>query len=165
MNTHWCRRPAVGRFLRTAVILLAALIQACGGGLPGEAKRAYEGAKEAVVRGDLEEAQRQFTVAIGAEPRFTEAWYNRGSVNARLAVNTIRSGDEQRALDIFRQSVDDKRRARELIDQGVWFIYKPGPEQDQVRHDLEMALKDVDEVLADEASLLQALRLWAGLLP
>lgn len=110
----------------------------------------------------MTEARRQFDLAIEAEPRFTEAWYNRGATKARLAIEAIRRGDESGAVAIFRESVMDKKRAQELVDQNVWFVYQPGPEQDQVRHDLKRALEDADAVLADEPSLIRALKLWAA---
>jgi hypothetical protein len=70
-------------------------------------------------------------------------------------------GEDPAALAFFREGVDAKRRADQLIRDGKWFIYSP-PQQAQVISDLAHALEDADEVLANEPALLIALRLHAA---
>ncbi len=129
--------------------------------LDQEAQAAYQRAKEAFRRDDLAAMQAELEAAVSSQPDFTEAWYNLGACRGERALAAIRVGDEQQALALFRSAVDAKREAKALMDRELWWIYRPGPEQDQVRYDVEQALADAEEVLADEASLLGAMRLMA----
>jgi len=94
-------------------------------------------------------------------PDFTEGWYNLGAAASRLAVEAAGRSDDQAALAFFREGVDAKRRADQLIREGRWLIYGP-TEQAQVTADLAEALADADDVLANEPALLIALRLHAS---
>jgi hypothetical protein len=94
-------------------------------------------------------------------PDFTEGWYNLGAAASRLAVEAAGRGEDPAALAFFREGVDAKRRADQLIREGKWFVYSP-PQQAQVTSDLAHALEDADEVLANEPALLIALRLHAA---
>jgi tetratricopeptide (TPR) repeat protein len=125
------------------------------------ARAAYEHAKTAYRRNDLAEVERQLQSAVERQPDFTEAWYNLGACRSELALEAVRSNDESRALYLFRTAVDCKRQAKALMDSGVWWVYLSHQEQARVRSDVENALADADEVLADERSLLAAMRIWA----
>lgn len=131
-------------------------------GLDHRARAAYESAKGHYSRGDLAAMQQALEQAVKHQPDFTEGWYNLGACQSNRALETIREGDEEGALAFFRAAVESKKRARELMEQGVWYVYLTGQEQEQVRADVEAALEDADAVLEDEASLLAALRLMAG---
>jgi len=131
-------------------------------GLSAPAFQAYEAARQSVGAGDSAGARDHFLEAVGAQPDFTEAWYNLGATTTRLAVAAAGAGQDQQALVLFREGVGQKRRARSLIDEGKWFVYTTTEQQEQVISDLQHALEDADAVLADEPSLLAALRLWAA---
>jgi hypothetical protein len=131
-------------------------------GLSAEAYEAYEAGKHSIRAGDLAGGHQHLKAAVEAQPDFTEGWYNLGATTSRLAIEAAGSGRDDEALALFRESVDQKRRAQELIDQGKWFVYTTASDQETVRSDLGHALEDADAVLADEASLLAALRLWAA---
>jgi Tfp pilus assembly protein PilF len=122
--------------------------------------QAYQAARAAVRRGDYAEARQQLLAAVAAKPDFTEAWYNLGASYGMLAIEAAAVGEDSRAIEYFREAVEAKRRAEALIGEGKWFLYGP-KEQAQTIADLKEGLKDADEVLADERSLLMALRLHA----
>ncbi len=131
-------------------------------GLSIEAFRAYQAAILAVRGENLDEARDLLKQAVELQPDFTEGWYNLGATTSRLAMAAAVDARDQEALDLFREAVEEKRRAQALIDEGKWFVYTTREEQDQVIFDLRHALEDADAVMADEASLLAAMRLWAG---
>lgn len=131
-------------------------------GLSPAALEAYEAAKRSVFAGDLDEARGHFTEATDAQPDFTEAWYNMGAATSRLSIAAAGAGEDQRALALFREAVSQKRRARALIDEGKWFVYTKVEEQEQVISDLQHALEEADAVMADDDSLLTALRMAAA---
>ena len=131
-------------------------------GLDDRARAAYETAKGDFARGDLEMMQQSLEQAVQHQPDFTEGWYNLGACRGNRALEAIRAGNEAGALALFRSAVDAKRKARELMEQGKWFVYLTEQEQVQVREDVDAALEDADEVMEDEASLLAAMRLMAG---
>lgn len=132
-------------------------------GFPREALEAYQAARRAVRAGDMAGAVRHLSAALEIKPDFTEAWYNRGAAYSHLAIAEMRKGRESESLAMFRAAVADKKRAQELINQGKWFVYKTAAEQDQVKSDLANALEEADDVLADEQSLIAALKLYAAL--
>jgi len=123
---------------------------------------AYERAKGDHSRGDLAAMQESLELAVRYQPDFTEAWYNLGACRGNRALEAIRAEDEAGALELFRSAVEAKRKAKALMDQEVWYVYLTKQEQQQVRDDVEAALEDADAVMADEASLLAAMRLMAG---
>ena len=131
-------------------------------GLDNRARAAYESAKGDYTRGDLAAMQKSLEQALKFQPDFTEAWYNLGACRGNRALEAIRAEDEGGALALFRSAVDAKRKAKELMDQGVWYVYLTSAEQEQTREDVEAALEDADAVLDDEESLLAAMRLMAG---
>ena len=131
-------------------------------GLAADARTAYEDAKRAVSARDYGAAQARLQEAVSAQPDFTEGWYNLGATQVHLAIQAARDGRDGEAVQLFRQAVESKRTARGLMEQKRWYVYLRAAEQDQVRSDVDQGLEDADEVLADEQSLLAALRLWAG---
>ncbi len=130
------------------------------GRLAPEARAHYQQALSYVAAGSLDEAQDSLEQAVAIEPSFTEAWYNLGATYSNQAVRDAGRGDDSSALEFFRKGVAAKARARELMNEGTWFLY--GERERWVVHlDVEEALRDADEVLADEEALLTALRLRA----
>ncbi len=128
--------------------------------LAPDALARYREAQRFVTTGDLEEARSRFERAVALEPDFTEGWYNLGATYANQAVRDAGRGDDASAVECFRRGVAAKRRARTLMDDGHWFLYRYR-ERAIVLHDVEEALRDADAVMADEGSLLIALRLRA----
>jgi hypothetical protein len=131
-------------------------------GLSRDVLYAYQSAIQAVRASSLDEARNLLKMAVELQPDFTEAWYNLGATTSRLAMAAAAESRDQEALALFREAVQEKRRAQALIDEGKWFVYKTREEQDQVISDLRHALEDADAVMADEASLLAAMRIWAA---
>jgi tetratricopeptide (TPR) repeat protein len=131
-------------------------------GLSNKALQAYVDAKIAIRAANLDEARNLLKQAVEVQSDFTEAWYNLGATTSRLAMAAAVDSRDQEAIALFREAVDEKRRAQALVDEGKWFVYKTREEQDQVIFDLRHALEDADAVLADEASLLAAMRIWAA---
>jgi hypothetical protein len=131
-------------------------------GLTAPAWEAYVAARKAIYDSNLVEGQVRLKEAIAAQSDFTEAWYNLGATTSRLAIEAAGAGRDAEALMLFRESVTQKRRAGDLIAEGKWFVYLKQDEQAGVVSDLQHALEDADAVLADEDSLLAALRIWAA---
>lgn len=127
-------------------------------GLPGWSD--YEAAKDAVAASDWRRAVASLERATAVNDECAEYWYNLGAAQANLAVFVVHE-DEGEAIQRFRESVDSKRRARDLMDQGRFQFYDESA-QAQVRSDVENALEGVDELLADESLLVTALRMSAG---
>lgn len=173
--------------LRKAIVLLTlALGASCGGDKPagettqggpqgaGEippagsrprlaplAGRLYEAAKEAYRAGDLATMAGHLERAVAIQADFTEAWYNLGACRSNLAQEAAVAYSDVEAVQLFRAAVDAKRRSKELMDRGVWYVYLTPREQQEVRSDVQHALEDVDAVLEDQQALLTALRLTA----
>lgn len=122
--------------------------------------RVYEAGRDAVRSGDLASGAAHLERAVALQPDFTEAWYNLGAALSNLAIQATRAGDEDLAVRLFRKAVDSKKRSKALMDRGVWYLYGPA-DQAEVRSDVQNALEDADDVLADEKSLRAALRIWA----
>jgi hypothetical protein len=134
-------------------------------GLTAPAWEAYVAARQAIWANDLVTGQARLQEAIAAQSDFTEAWYNLGATTARLAGEAAGAGRDGDALTLFRESVTQKRRASDLIAEGKWFVYLKEDEQAGVVSDLRHALEDADAVVADEESLLVALKMWAARQP
>ena len=129
--------------------------------LPSDpALAAYEQAKRQVASGDLVAACSSLERAIAADPRFAEAYYQLGAAETNLAVRTV-DADERRAVQLFRSGVDHKRTAELLMRQGSYRVWNPAQQQ-EAWNDLQQAMEGVDDLLADEATLVQALRVYAG---
>ncbi len=131
-------------------------------GLSAPAWEAYVAARKAIYDNNLVEGQARFKEAIAAQPDFTEAWDNLGATTSRRALEAAGAGRDAEALTLFRESVTQKRRSSDLIAEGKWFVYLKPEEQAGVVSDLQHALEDADAVLADEDSLLAAMRIWAA---
>jgi hypothetical protein len=129
------------------------------GGLSKAVKDSYEAAKHGVKINDLVSAEFNLKKAVSFKPDFTEAWYNLGATQANLSMELAKENKNKEAISKFKEAVDSKKRAKELMDKNSWFIYKED-EQKNVRSDVENALADVDETIANEETLLMLLKTW-----
>lgn len=127
--------------------------------VPPRAMQAYDEAKAAVWESKLALAQDLLKEAVDLKPDFTEAWYNLGATQTRLAIAAAESNDDALAVKLFRDGVGSKKRARELMIQNKWFEYVDD-ERIRARSDAENALQYADETLANEAMLLNVLKHW-----
>jgi len=129
--------------------------------LKPEALARYREAQGFVAAGKLDEARASLEAAVAAEPDFTEAWYNLGANLSNMAVREAgRNDDPRAALDLFRRGVAAKILARALMNDGKWFVYGE-KERAVVEADLKEALRDMQQVMADEETLFLALRMRA----
>lgn len=124
------------------------------------ALQAYEQAKGYVNAGDLEGARGALGRAVELDPQFAEAWYQLGATETNLAIQTVYA-DESAAVQLFRDGVDHKRNAQSLMRQGSYRVWTRS-QQDEAWYDLQQGLDGVDELLADEALLISALKMYAG---
>ena len=129
-------------------------------GLPDEAWKFYGDAKDAVYDGDYARAEKDLSTAVSLKPDFTEAYYNLGATQANMAIEAASHDYNTKAVLLFRKAVENKKKARELMKQNIWYEYE-GEQQTQTRAAVEQALADADEVLDNEGALIDALHLWA----
>lgn len=129
------------------------------GGLSKAVKDAYADAIQNVRNDDLEAAEANLKKAVSLKPDFTEAWYNLGAAQTNLAMRWAKEDKDSEALAKFREAVDSKKKSRALMDKNVWYVYKE-PEQENVRYDVGEALRNVDELLANEKELLFLLKIY-----
>lgn len=127
--------------------------------VPARAMQAYDQAKQAVWESKLSLAQDLLKESVDLKSDFTEAWYNLGATQARLAVIAAKSDDSQTAIRLFRDAVESKKKARELMIQNKWFEYVDD-ERVKARSDVENALQYADETLASETHLVEVLKSW-----
>ncbi len=112
--------------------------------------------REALATEDSEEALRLLEQAVRANPRLAEAWYDVGRRKVTLAPHIVKL-DELRGIQIFREGLEAEKEALRLLDAGKVTIWNTA-EEDQARATLAIDLANVDETLADQESLLRALR-------
>lgn len=130
--------------------------------VPAEAMEAYDHAKDAVYESNLIEAEKLLKKAVELKPDFTEAWYNLGATQSRLAILAMKQQDEKTSVQYFHAGVESKKKSRELMIQHKWFEYNE-EQQAQTRADVEQALSNADELLLpqNESTLIQALKISA----
>ena len=173
-SQHLCigrmRRRYVFRSLRLGftIALSAALLGGCGKASsppppapPAAPVRKAEIAgvgiyREALSTQDNEEALRLLEQAVRVNPRLAEAWYEVGRQKVKLAPDIVKL-DELRGMQIFREGLEAEKEALRLLDAGKATIWNTAQE-DQARATLATDLTNVDETLADQESLLRALR-------
>ncbi|MCC6954188.1 MAG: hypothetical protein IT290_08725 [Deltaproteobacteria bacterium] len=129
--------------------------------LSAQTESLYRRGEDAYTRGDYEQCVKHLSDAIELQEDFLEAYYGRGGCSIGLALHVMREGNRERALELYRDSVADKREAKALMDEGRWYIYFGKREQRQMISDVKSALVDADEVMADEESLVAAMKLMA----
>jgi tetratricopeptide (TPR) repeat protein len=121
---------------------------------------AYQEAKRYIQASDLRSAVTALQRAIAQNPDLTEAYYQLGAAKTNLAIEEVRR-DERAAIELFREGVEAKKEARRLMNQNKYYIWDER-QRAQARVDLREALRDVDAVLADEPSLIAALKTYGG---
>lgn len=124
---------------------------------PGRA--AYDQGKSAVLVGDHRRAAELFAQAASEDGGVCEYWYQLGAAESNLAIDVVHDSDAE-AVRLFEQSVDHEQRALDLMKEGRCAIWTPD-ETAQARHDAEMGLTGIEEVLRDRPSLVAALRMYA----
>lgn len=170
-STGRMHRRGVFRFLRIGFTIAAsaALLAGCGKGIspPPAPSPAAAPVKQAEIAGvgiyraalaaqDSEEALRLLEQAVRANPRLAEAWYEVGRQKVKLAPDVVKL-DELRGIQIFREGLEAEKEALRLLDAGKVTVWNAA-EEDQARAMLATDLANVDETLADQESLLRALR-------
>jgi hypothetical protein len=172
------RRPSTGLVphhgvfrlltLGLTIAICAALITACGkaSSPPPPAPSAtpvrkaqiagVETYRHALATEDGEESLRLLEQAVRANPRLTEAWYEVGRRKVKLAPDIVKL-DELQGIQVFREGLEAEKEALRLLDAGKVTIWNAA-EEDQARATLAIDLANVDETLADQESLLRALR-------
>ena len=170
-STGRVHRRGVFRFLRIGftIAVSAALLAGCGKGIspppaPSPAAVPVKKAeiagvgiyREALAARDSEEALRLLEQAVRANPRLAEAWYEVGRQKLKLAPDIVKL-DELRGIQIFREGLEAEKEALRLLDAGKATVWNAA-EEDQARAMLATDLANVDETLADQESVLRALR-------
>jgi len=120
----------------------------------------YRQAGDAVASGDVRRAIALLEHAVALDPEFAEAWYQLGAARSNLAVAEV-GVDEPGAVQLFRDAVEAKQRARSLMLLGKTSLWNDA-ELAQAEADADQALSDVDDVLVDDAHVAAALRLYGG---
>jgi tetratricopeptide (TPR) repeat protein len=163
-------RHGVFRFLRLGftIAVSAALVAACGkGSSPPSSAPAAAPVRKAEIAGvgiyrdalateDSEEALRLLEQAVRANPRLAEAWYDVGRRKIKIAPDIVKL-DELQGIQVFREGLEAEKEALRLLDAGKVTVWNAA-EEDQARATLATDLANVDETLADQDSLLRALR-------
>lgn len=121
---------------------------------------AYQEAKGYIQVNDLRAAVNSLTRAIEQNPEFAEAYYQLGAAKTNLAIQQVRY-DERTAIELFREGVDAKKQARHLMSLNKYYVWNER-QRERAWSDLREALRDVDAVLADEPSLIAALKMYGG---
>jgi tetratricopeptide (TPR) repeat protein len=121
---------------------------------------AYQEAKGLIQANDLRAAVNSLRHAIEQNPEFSEAYYQLGAAKTNLAIQEVRR-DERTAIELFREGVEAKKQARHLMNLNKYYVWNER-QREQARTDLREALRDVDAVLADEPSLVAALKMYGS---
>jgi tetratricopeptide (TPR) repeat protein len=169
-STDVMRCPGVFRLLRLGLTIAVSVasIAACGKANPpppptpsvAPVKKAeiagVETYRHALASEDSEESLRLLEQAVRANPRLAEAWYEVGRRKMKLAPDIVKL-DELQGIQVFREGLEAEREALRLLDTGKVTIWNAA-EEDEARATLATDLANVDQTLADQESLLRALR-------
>ncbi len=131
-------RPAL-----RAILLLAALVS-CDAGVKGA--RDYNAGIDAFKLRDYARARERFEQAIALNPDFSEAVLYLSTTRTRLAREAALAGHKKEAAALWRQSVADRRRAKELMDEGKFFV-SVGAEQESAKQEVARSLASVARFL------------------
>jgi tetratricopeptide (TPR) repeat protein len=160
-------RPCLS--IGAAVLLCSAVLTGCGKDSPPPAPartvapvQRVEIAgvgpyREALAAQDMEETLRLLEQAVRANPHLAEAWYELGRLKVKRAPDVVKT-DELQAIAMFREGLESEREASRLLDEGRPAVWTPAQEE-EAREVLARDLQNVGEVLADQESLLNALRM------
>ena len=95
-----------------------------------------------------------FEMALKKEPELPEAWYGLGVAKERKARRLAAKKEDDAALKLYYESVEDKRKARELMSDGKAKLWT-AKRFDEARSDIDATLYQVDDVGVDEDALLR----------
>jgi len=113
--------------------------------------------REAFATEDMDERLRLLEVAVRANPHLTEAWYELGRFKVRRAPVVIKT-DELQAVAMFREGLEAEQEALRLLDS-VKVLVWTDEEEIRAREALAIDLANANDVMADQESLLNALRM------
>ena len=120
----------------------------------------YNKGVEAGRAGSYGSAVEHYTAAIAANPEFTEAWYNRGNAELHLAWEAALAKRDADAAKFWRACTADKKKAKELMDRGVFFVLPEG-EREAVKAQAAKTvskLEVLEKLQPDDAVIANALR-------
>jgi len=106
---------------------------------------------------DLDERLHLLELAVRANPRLAEAWYELGRLKVRRAPVVIKTNELQ-AVAMFREGLEAEQEALRLLDSRKLAVWT-SDEEIQARESLATDLANANEVMADQDSLLNALRM------
>ena len=164
--------PVVRRLLFAILLALAIGFTACSktsphpqGSTPKSAVVPVQSAEIAGVRtyleafaaDDADERLRLLELAVRSNPRLAEAWYELDRIKVRRAPVVIKT-DELQAVAMFREGLEAEQEAMRLLESGKVVIWT-GEEELRAREILAVDLANANEVMADQDSLLNALRM------
>jgi hypothetical protein len=112
--------------------------------------------RKALAAQDSEEALRLLEQTVRSNSRLAEGWYELGRRKVKLAPNLVKT-DELQGIQTFREGLEAEKEAQRLLDAGNVTIWS-ATEEEQARAVLATDLANVDETLADQESVLRALR-------
>lgn len=128
--------------------------------VPQEAMDAYDHGRGAVYEKDFLRAKGFFEKAIEIKPDFTEAWYNLGLTQVQMAIDTAHLSDDQGAIDLFQNAIVSKRKSKDLMNEGKWFVYNE-QQQEKAKKEVEMAIRESDDFMDDQNTIITALKVKA----
>jgi len=113
--------------------------------------------REAFETEDMDQRLRLLELAVRANPHLTEAWYELGRFKVERAPEVIKT-DELQAVAMFREGLEAEQEALRLLDAGNVLVWT---DEDEIRAREALAadLANANEVMADQESLLNALRM------
>lgn len=112
---------------------------------------------EALATEDADERLRLLELAVRANPGLAEAWYELGRAKVKRAPMVIKV-DELQAVAMFREGLEAEQEALRLLDSGKVVVWT-GEEEIRARETVAVDLANANEVMADQDSLLNALRM------
>ncbi|HZE97099.1 MAG TPA: hypothetical protein VE981_08725 [Planctomycetota bacterium] len=119
-----------------AGVLIPAALSACS--LRGDVP--YREGLSRFQNGDYGRAQEQFALAVGENPRFSEAYVYLSIAKIRAAREAAAEGRNAEASRLWRESTDDRRTAKQLMDEGWFFVTPEFADRAILRKDAEAAI-------------------------
>ncbi len=106
---------------------------------------------------DGDERLRLLELTVRSNPHLAEAWYELGRIKVRRAPVVIKT-DELQAVAMFREGLEAEQEALRLLESGKIVVWT-NEEEMRARETLAVDLANANEVMADQDSLLNALRM------
>lgn len=118
----------------------------------------YNKGIEAFKAKDYEKAKGLFEKAVQANPEFAEAWHMLAAAKIRHAKKLAEDGKNAEAFDALKSGHKDGEKAKGLMDQGKWLVYKEPGEQNRVKQRAEESLAQIAKAVESEATAIGWLR-------